>query len=439
MPFPVLNITALPLRTDRTLRAVPYVTYTLLFLNLCIFIFNLRLSDYEFFQFSTHWGFTISQPSLITLFTYVFLHEDIFHLLGNMLMLWLVGTVLETGIGSITFLLLYFASSVTAIIINGLIGRAFLPDSLTMPLIGASGAIAGLTGFAAIRFYRLRVLTFPLVGFIGLPLPIPLPIPIWLPLWAYAVYFAGRELYAGLSTVLVHRSGSVGHWAHIGGLLLGVLVAALLRVLQEGKRESVLEDTMRAATGATPQAQPRREVQRLLRESPDDPEMLEAMAALTLVNGEHERSREFYTKAIPLFFSSGNRERAATCYMNILRIDPESVLPEHQQMSVATTLEAMKHFPEAVQAFLLMADRYPRLEEAQTALLRAAHIYHRYLQDPTESQRILTNLLTMYPDSPWSNLAHERLATLNEALRSLPFIDQQTSPPAPPLEREGGK
>lgn len=414
MPFPVLDISALPIRTDRTLRAVPYVTYVLLFTNLIIYLVNLRLSFFQVNQLELHWGFIIGKPSLLTLFTYAFLHDDLLHLLGNMLILWLVGTVLETGIGSITFLLLYFASSVTGILLYGLIARAFMPGSLMLPLIGASGAISGLLGLAAIRFYRLRVLTFPMIALSWLPVPVPLPIPIWVPLWAYAVWFAAREVVAGVMNITTRETSTVAHWAHIGGLALGVLAAVLMQVVQEGKRESVLEDSMRASSGATPQDRARRDVQRLLREKPNDPEALEAMAALTLVNGERERSRELYLQAIPLFLAAGLRDRAATCYLNVLRVFPQTVLAMREQMAVATALEAMRHFTEAVQAFGLMAEHYPEVEEAQTSLLRAAQLHQRYLQNPAEALRILHDFLRTYPNSPWSGLVHERLEVLEK-------------------------
>ena len=415
MYFPILDILPIPFRTDRTLRSVPYVTYALLFLNLFVYLLNLGLSDYQFHQVTLHWGFIIEKPSLLTLFTMMFLHANLSHLLGNLLLLWLIGTVLESGIGSVTFALLYFASGITAVIINGLIAHTFFPDTLSVPLIGASGAISGITGFAALRFHRLRALSVPLVSLTWLPIPIPIPLLIWMPLWVFALWFALRELLMGLLNISTLSSDSVAHWAHIGGLLLGVLAAMLLQVMQEGQRESVLEDSTRARAGA-PQQRTRRDVQRMLQEHPDDPEMLEAMAALTLVNGEHTRSRELYARAIPLFLERGQRERAASCYRNILHLEPDMVLGAREQMTVAATLEAMRHFPEAAQAFHLMADHYPRLEEAQTALLRAAIICHRYLDNPLESRRLLQQLQAQYPDSPWSGVARERLLALEKDL-----------------------
>ena len=249
----LFNIFPLPIRTDRTLRAVPYVTYSLLFLNLCVHLFNLRLSNYEFHLFELQWGFVASKPSLLTVFTSTFIHVDLlYHLLPNMLLLWVVGTVLESNIGSITFLLLYFASAMCAILIYTLIGHTFLSAFLDFPLVGASGAISGITGLTAMRFSRLRALTFAIVPILGFPVPFPLP--FWMPLSAFALYFAARELYMGLLNVYTHQSDIAAHWAHIGGLMLGVIAGVLMQVVQEDKRESVLEDSVRQRRHHRPRA-----------------------------------------------------------------------------------------------------------------------------------------------------------------------------------------
>ncbi|HEY3418216.1 MAG TPA: rhomboid family intramembrane serine protease, partial [Armatimonadota bacterium] len=322
MAFPI-DIIPLPIRTDRTLRAVPYVTYSLCFINLFVHLINMRLSEYQMLQVDRTYGFIISDPSPISLFTHAFLHGDIIHLGGNLLILWLVGTVLEAGIGSTLFLLLYLASMVTSVLLYGLIGHIFLPDSLNIPLIGASGAISGVTGYAAFRYFRIRVFSI-LVLRLG---DFPIPIPYWLPMWTYALIFASRELLSGLMEIQGVEKGSVAHWAHIGGLILGIIAALALKMVQEAKREFALEDSAKVASGEVPQGKSLQELTGLLRENPDDPEVLEAIAGLSLLNGNQQDSRDYYLKAIPLFLANGNIDRAAINFLNVLRPFPETVLP----------------------------------------------------------------------------------------------------------------
>lgn len=406
IPIP---LTLLPIRTDRTLRAVPYVTYSLCFLNLFVFLHELGLSAADRYQYTSQWGFSLAHPSLVTLFTHAFLHADIFHIAGNLLLLWLVGTVLETGIGSILFLLLYFASLVSSLLLYGSITQAVSPGASEIHLVGASGAIAGVTGFAAFRYYRMRTLTVVLF----------LIVPVywnWFPLWWYAVYFAAIETFLGIQQVIGGEGDYVAHWAHIGGLGLGVLTAVLMKMFKEGKREFVLEDVAKATTGARLEDRSLQELEQLLRERPDDPELLEAVAALWVVNGNLAQSREIYLRAIPLFIAAGQPDRAAIDYLNVLHAFPDEVLEPRTQMKLASTLEGQGHFTEAVQAFTLVVKHAPQHDDAQTALLRAAQIYQRHLGDMTTAGQYLQALLQRYPTSPFRRLAQERLQVIGRYL-----------------------
>ena len=414
MPLPI-SVNPLPLKTDRTLRAVPYVTYALCFINIIVYLNQLHLSDSGVYRLTHQWGFIVSHPSLVTVFTYGFLHVELFHLLGNLLILWLMGTVLESAIGSTVFALIYFASLVSAIILFGVIAKAFFPATLDVPLNGASGAVAGVMGLAAFRYARLRVLTIPLISIPALlPIPIPLPLSIWVPLWIYALFFAGTEMLEGVQEIQSLQPTMVAHWAHIGGLALGALMALLANMAQEGKREYVLEETTKATAGEGSRTRSRLEVEALLRDSPEDPELLEAMAALTLVQGENEQSRTFYLRAIRHFLANGLRDRAAISYLNVLNTDSPAVFNPREQILLASQLESLGHFPEAVQAFTLLAEKHHDHEEAQTALLRAALIHQRYLHDPAGAAELLTALIERYPNSPWRNLAHERLRAMKK-------------------------
>jgi membrane associated rhomboid family serine protease len=411
MPLP-FDITPLPLKTDRTLRTVPYVTYAILFLCLCIYFSTLALSPYALERTIITWGFAINTPSLWTLFSSAFVHTDLFHLLGNLLILWLVGTVLESGIGSLLFALLYLTSLVVAVVLHGLIGWLFYPESLGIHLIGASGAIAGVTGFAAFRYYHIRVYTLWLCAFRWLPIPLPFPLPVWVPLWLYAVIFAGREVWAGLSEVITGEHSNVAHWAHIGGLALGALTAKLLNVVSEGRRESVIETSAKATSGTAPRERSVREVEALLLAHPTDPELLEALAALTLVDGDAPRSRDLYLQAIGHFLTAHQADRAAVGYLNIVHAFPDTLLGPREQMAIASALEEGRHYPEALHAFTQVWEHYPDRDEAHTALIRAAQLAQRHLHAPEQAVTLLQTLLTHYPDTPWRHLAVQRLKHL---------------------------
>jgi membrane associated rhomboid family serine protease len=150
-------------------------------------------------------------PPPLTLYTSLFLHGDIIHLLGNMWFFWLFGNKLESWMGHLRFLLFYFLSGTAA----GLLQVASNPDGM-VPMVGASGAIAGVLGAYALTFPRARVrcLVF-LIFFVTF---ITLPSAILLGLW-----FLGQFLAAT-------RSGAepgIAWFAHVGGFLFGIAAARL--------------------------------------------------------------------------------------------------------------------------------------------------------------------------------------------------------------------
>lgn len=409
--MPILPVSFIPIRTDRTLQQVPYVTYSICFANVFVHLGTLSLNTVQLSQFHDAWGlqFSAAGASLpVKLFTHAFVHGDISHIAGNLLLLWLMGTVLEATIGSLPFALLYLASLLGAVLLHGGVMRLFFPDAMDVTLIGASGAISGITGYTALRFFHLRVLAF-ILPFSCLPIPYP----FWIPMWVFAGVFAVNEIWNGVWMVLGGRDSYVAHWAHLGGLVLGAAAALLLKSPAEGNRERVIEGSVRATTKGKPAHRSMQEVWTLLQRTPDDPELLEAMAGLILAEGVPAESREYYERAVQRFIDTRRPERAAIAYMNLMRAFPDAVLAAREQMTVAGQLERQGHYADAAQAFTLGATAYPGTSEAQTALLRTATLYMRHLNNPAHAAKLLEYLLSEYPASNWAPMARERLRELH--------------------------
>jgi membrane associated rhomboid family serine protease len=150
-------------------------------------------------------------PDWANLFTYAFLHADWLHLLSNMLFLWVFGDNVEDALGHFKYLVFYLACAALAAL-------AHLSFNLNGngPLIGASGAVAGVMGAYVLLYPHARV--FVLARIVWL---IPLPVPAF---WMLGFWIASQFFY-----VLVGSEEPVAWWAHIGGFLAGLLLAALLR------------------------------------------------------------------------------------------------------------------------------------------------------------------------------------------------------------------
>jgi membrane associated rhomboid family serine protease len=218
----------IPLRDDNALKSIryQYVTISLIAINVLVYIFEVSgLDDGAIRSFGVTpralmAGSLFSTPlptaedsvpivEGATLLTYMFFHADIFHLLGNMLFLWVFGDNVEDAMGHAKFLFFYLACGVFA----GLFHAWMVPDS-DLPLIGASGAVAGV--IAAYLMLHPRVGVWILAfKFIPLRISAGLVLGLWIVLQ--------------IVMVAVSDAGPTAWWAHIGGLLAGAALILVLR------------------------------------------------------------------------------------------------------------------------------------------------------------------------------------------------------------------
>jgi membrane associated rhomboid family serine protease len=148
-------------------------------------------------------------PSPLTLVTSLFLHGSFLHLVGNMLFLWVFGDNVEDGMGHARFLAFYLVCGVVA----GLSHAFMMPES-TRPLIGASGAVAGVVAAYLILYPRVKVWGL-FFGRIPLKVPAALAIGFWILLQVLAAFAGGDD--------------NVGWFAHLGGLAAGAALTPVLR------------------------------------------------------------------------------------------------------------------------------------------------------------------------------------------------------------------
>jgi membrane associated rhomboid family serine protease len=148
-------------------------------------------------------------PERLTLLTYMFFHGDILHLAGNMLFLWVFGDNVEDAMGHLKFLLFYLACGV----FGGLV-HAWIDPTSEIPLIGASGAVAGVIAAYLVLHPRVRVWVLALKA---------------IPLRISAAFALGLWILMQIVMVLVPQVGPVAWWAHIGGLIAGAVLVVFLR------------------------------------------------------------------------------------------------------------------------------------------------------------------------------------------------------------------
>lgn len=206
-----------PIRDHNPSDRTPWLTWALMAINIVVFLLYFPAARGEasaLFPIYETWGLVPHQvmdgDSIHTLFTSMFLHGGWMHLIGNMLFLWIFGDNLEDQMGRLGFASFYFASGIAAA------GGQILADpSSTVPMVGASGAIAGVMGGYLLMFPRARIDVLVILVIIFKIFTIP----AWLML---GLWFA-LQLASGLSMDLV--GGGVAYWAHAGGFVAGLVLA----------------------------------------------------------------------------------------------------------------------------------------------------------------------------------------------------------------------
>lgn len=208
----------LPLRDTASRQKIPVATLSIITINIIIFVNQLILPYEETLNMIYKYAFIPSRfaqglmnlESYIPLFTSMFMHGDIIHIISNMWSLWLFGDNVEESMGTFRFVIFYILTGLIA----GFAHFAFNPMS-DIPTVGASGAIAGVMGAYFIMFPHSRIIT--LIPFIPLvPLFIRVPAPIFLLIWFIS------QLRSGIMAGIYGTIGGIAWWAHIFGFLAGL-------------------------------------------------------------------------------------------------------------------------------------------------------------------------------------------------------------------------
>ena len=217
----------LPLRDHNASETRPYVVYAVLAANVLAFFwysstFTTPRDLHIFYAaLATVPAEITNGEGQLTLLTSMFIHGGLMHLGGNMLFLWIFGDNMEDAMGHLPFLLFYLASGVGATLLH----VASDPTS-NVPMIGASGAIAGIMGGYMLMFPRARddILLILIVFFRIIPVPAWLMLGLWL----------GMQLLGGFGTS--GEGGGVAYWAHAGGFFVGVILTLPLWLRRGGTR-----------------------------------------------------------------------------------------------------------------------------------------------------------------------------------------------------------
>lgn len=376
----------LPVRTDRRLETTPWVNYALIAANVLIF-----LATREQIEELGHFLYRASQlripvprdallerfpvfayyldptaPQVYQFVSYQFLHADWMHLLGNMLFLYVFGNAVEDRLGKVGYLFFYLAGGVFAAL-----GHALVE---TTPVLGASGAVAAVTG----AFLALTPLTNVTI--------------------VYWFFFIGSFEVSGMllilfqigQNILFHLmgTGNVAYLAHLGGYAYGFIIGMALLLLRLMPREpydmlALIEQRRRRAAF-------RRMTQRGYHPwehagPGNGPPTGEAPPV-----SDQERRLMEQRSAIAAALADHRLTDATRFYRELLALDPEQVMGQQQQLDLANQLMSEGRYDHAATAYELFLKQYAAYPQREQVQLILGLIYARYLQQPDRARELLT-------------------------------------------------
>ena len=208
----------IPLRDSQPSRATPVVTIAIIALNVAAFLYELMLDPYSRNHFIAVYGVIPARLQLIDLFTSMFLHGGWMHLIGNMWFLWIYGDNVEDILGKGQYILFYLGCGAAAALT-----QVLLSPGSRAPVIGASGAIAGVMGAYVVKFPRSRITTLLAIFIFWTTVDIPAVLIL--------VYWFLLQLLNGAASIVYssHAQGGTAWFAHVGGFLAGILLIYIMK------------------------------------------------------------------------------------------------------------------------------------------------------------------------------------------------------------------
>jgi membrane associated rhomboid family serine protease len=206
-----------PIRDTQPSYSKPVVTVTIIVVNILVFLYEFSLDSYSQNDFMYRYALIPDRFRFANIITSMFLHDGWMHVLGNMWFLWIFGDNIEDILGHGKFLLFYFLCGIVAALT-----QVFFDPVSRVPMVGASGAIAGVMGAYMIKFpqARIRTLLFVLLIFF-----------VDVPAWVMLIYWFALQFLGGFESLSSQQmvQGGTAFFAHVGGFLSGILFINLLR------------------------------------------------------------------------------------------------------------------------------------------------------------------------------------------------------------------
>jgi len=360
--------------------------------------------------FFASYGFVPAQQEWADVLSSMFLHASWMHLIGNMYLLWLCGCNIEDLWGRPLYIFFYLLSGATATL-----AHAWAFPTSEVPLIGASGAIAGMMGAFLIRLHRTRIRFFYLywVKWGTFHAPAWVMLPLWLlSQIAYALAY-GEEV-------------SVAFWAHVGGFAFGAAGAAFIKLtlVEEAflapaieQKTTLFAQSPQVAVALAKMDQGRhresvRDLQAALRANPDDTDALNLLVHCYQALGKPREIADAHRRKTRIHLRRGEKDLALSAYYEMREADPEFAVPPRELLPIAGLLAEAQQWDLAIQAYEQVRRSATEPLQQLKAALALADIYieeHRR----TKALETLSAIAPLADSQPeWKDVVERKLAML---------------------------
>lgn len=379
-------------------RRTPYANYILIALNVLVFMLQFGIDPgtgrVAFRPWVQHFLLVPRISPWWTFVTYAFLHHDFWHIFFNMFFLYLFGRNVNDKLGHMGYTVFYVFGAV-----SGGLGQALLHAFPATPTLGASGAVAAVTGGYLVLFPQTLLTIVYWFFFIG-----TVEVP--------ALYFIALKMIL-IDNVLARGQGSIAYEAHLAGYGYGIGATLLLlstrlvsgsnldlwAMIKRWNRRRRYRDVV--ASGYDPFMGTRVRKPVMAKEVKKTPE-------------ETQKETEVHEirNAIGRWIAQRNLPAAADLYVELLRVDKEQVLPRQHLLDIANQLASDHRPTEAAQAYEQFLTHYGNYEYAEQVELMVGILYSRYLHNAEQAVKHLQNAAQRLSDPEQLRMCREELARL---------------------------
>jgi membrane associated rhomboid family serine protease len=394
----------LPIRTSIWPRRTPYANYLLIILNVLAFLITYgphremlqgQIVSVPVHAWAKHFMLTPAQPHPWQFISYAFLHGGWMHIVGNMFFLYLFGNNVNDKLGHIGYLAFYLAGGV----FSG-IGHTLIHLQSGIPTLGASGAVAAVTGAYLALFPQTMITVFYWLFFFIGATDVP------------ALYFIGLKMIL-IDNIIIRYTPNVAYDAHLAGYAFGIAASVFLlatglvkgsgldlwaMIKRWNRRRQYRDVTSSGYDPFTGQPVSKPIKSRELKKTP---------AQL-----QHEQKVEKLRKEISKRISQRNLPAAAALYLELMSIDSEQILPRQHLLDIANQLASDNRPAESARAYEQFLDHYSSYEFAEQVELMVGILYSRYLHKPEQAAKHLQAAVEKLSDPGQLKMCKDELAKL---------------------------